>query len=176
MPNDTVHVDDIIRFRSGDAFRIVDTLLTVFQRYKANNPVLGVEDGQIWKSISALFFAEARRRGIYPTVELLRPLTDKQARARPLQGRMQMHMVTFQRGAAWLDKTTEELLRFPTGIHDDIVDALAWMMQLVVTKSAPMPLALRRRSKSQWFSGKTTQERILEHLHGSKANGDFMSS
>jgi predicted phage terminase large subunit-like protein len=176
MPNDTVHVDDIIRFRSGDAFRIVDTLLTVFQRYKANNPVLGVEDGQIWKSISALFFAEARRRGIYPTVELLRPLTDKQARARPLQGRMQMHMVTFQRGAAWLDKTTEELLRFPTGIHDDIVDALAWMMQLVVTKSAPMPLALRRRSKSQWFGGKTTQERILEHLHGSKANGDFMSS
>lgn len=176
MPNDTVHVDDIIRFRSGDAFRIVDTLLTVFQRYKDNHPTLGVEDGQIWKSISALFYAEARRRGIYPAVELLKPLTDKQARARPLQGRMQMHMVTFQKQAAWLDKSVEEMLRFPTGVHDDIVDALAWMMQLVVTKSAPMPLIQRRRGKGKWFEGKTTEQRILEHLSGSKKDSGFMAS
>lgn len=176
MPNDTVHVDDIIRFRSGDAFRIVDTILTVFQRYKLNNPILGVEDGQIWKSISALFFAEARRRGIYPSVELLKPLTDKQARARPLQGRMQMHMVTFQRGAPWLEKASEEMLRFPTGVHDDIVDALAWMMQLVVTKSAPKPLSERRRVSN--YGLKTTQERILDHLRdqlGTKGGG-FMGS
>lgn len=173
MPNDTVHVDDIIRFRSGDAFRIVDTLLTLFQKYKLNNPVLGVEDGQIWKSIQALFFAEARRRGIFPSIELLRPLTDKQARARPLQGRMQMHMVTFQRGAQWMEKAAEEMLRFPTGVHDDIVDALAWMMQLVITKSPPMPLTERRRRGT---GDKTVQERISEYARTQTVGAGFMSA
>lgn len=173
MPNDTVHVDDIIRFRSGDAFRIVDTLLTLFQRYKLQNPVLGVEDGQIWRSLSALFYAEARKRGLYPVVELLRPLTDKGNRAKPLQGRMQMHMVTFDKGAPWLEKMSEELLRFPTGVHDDIVDALAWMMQLVVRKTPPIPLLERRRRPE---GEKTTHQRIMEHLLGQNSNGGFMSS
>lgn len=175
MPNDTVHVDDIIRFRSGDAFRIVDTLLTLFIRYKVNNPVLGVEDGQIWRSIQALFFAEARKRGIYPSVELLKPLTDKSARARPLQGRMQMHMVTFQRGAGWLEKAAEEMLRFPSGVHDDIVDALAWMMQLVVTKTPPKPLTERRRSSTAGYSVKTVQQQLMEHMLGQNSGG-FMAS
>lgn len=173
MPNDTVHVDDVVRFRSGDAFRIVDTLLTLFQKYKANNPILGVEDGQIWKSISALFFAEARRRGLYPSVELLKPLTDKQSRARPLQGRMQMHMVTFQKDAAWMTKVSEELLRFPTGVHDDIVDALSWMMQLVVTKAPPVPLTERRRRRS---GEKTVQEQLLEHIRTGQNSAGYMSA
>lgn len=173
MPNDTVHVDDIIRFRSGDAFRIVDTILAAAERYKANNPVLGVEDGQIWKSISALFYAEAKRRGLFPAVELLKPLTDKQARARPLQGRMQMHMVTFQKAAAWLDKASEEMLRFPTGVHDDIVDALAWLMQLVIRKQAPLPLSERRRLRS---GTKTVNELLLEHLLNQDRGNSFMAS
>jgi predicted phage terminase large subunit-like protein len=174
MPNDTIHIDDIIRFRSGDAFRIVDTLLTVFKRYEVNNPVLGVEDGQIWKSISALFFAEARKRHIYPNVELLKPLTDKRARARPLQGRMQMHMVTFSKNAAWLDKTSEEMLRFPTGVHDDIVDALAWMVQLVITKQPPIPLTERRKKAN--YGVKTTQQLILEQLLKQDRGEGYMSA
>lgn len=177
MPNDTVHVDDIIRFRSGDAFKIIDTLLNMFTKYQRLNPILGVEDGQIWRAMSALFFAEARRRGLYPSIELLKPLSDKEARARPLQGRMQMHMVTFQRGAPWLEKLTEELLRFPSGVHDDIVDALAWMMQLVVTKTPPKPLLARRRaSPTGWQNAKTVQERILEHARKSGSSHNFMAS
>lgn len=177
MPNDTVHVDDIYRFRSGDAFKIVDTLLNIFTKYQRLNPILGVEDGQIWRSMQALFFAEARRRGLYPSVELLKPLSDKQARARPLQGRMQMHMVTFQRGAPWIEKLTEELLRFPSGVHDDIVDALAWMMQLVVTKTPPKPLLARRRaSPTGWQNAKTVQERILEHARKNGSAHNFMAS
>lgn len=174
MPNDTIHIDDIIRFRSGDAFRIVDTILTVFQRYKDHSPVLGVEDGQIWKSISALFYAEARKRQIYPQIDLLRPLTDKRARARPLQGRMQMHMVTFERNAAWLEKASEEMLRFPTGVHDDIVDALAWMAQLVITKQPPIPLTERRRKQD--YGTRSTKQLILDQLLKQDRGGGFMST
>jgi len=133
-----------------------------------------VEDGQIWRSLSALFFAEARRRGVYPVVEVLRALTDKGNRAKPLQGRMQMHMVTFQSDAGWLDKATEELLRFPTGVHDDIVDALAWMMQLVVQKTPPIPLLERRRRPD---GTKTVQQQLLQHLLEQGAGrGGFMGS
>lgn len=174
MPNDTVHVADIIRFRSGDAFRIVDTILSIFQKYKDNNPVLGVEDGQIWKSISALFHAEAKKRRIYPHVELQKPLTDKRARARPLQGRMQMHMVTFEKHAPWLDKTTEEMLRFPTGVHDDIVDALAWMIQLVATKSPPRPL-IERRPKQNSYGTKSVKQLINDHALAQSGRSSYMA-
>ena len=88
-----------------------------------------------------------------------------------------MHMVTFQRGAPWIEKLTEELLRFPSGVHDDIVDALAWMMQLVVTKTPPKPLLARRRaSPTGWQNAKTVQERILEHARKSGSSHNFMAS
>lgn len=86
---------------------------------------------------------------------------------------MQMHMVTFQRGAQWMEKAAEEMLRFPTGVHDDIVDALAWMMQLVITKSPPMPLTERRRRGT---GDKTVQERISEYARTQTVGAGFMSA
>jgi predicted phage terminase large subunit-like protein len=102
-----------------------------------NLPVIGVEDGQIWKSISAVFDKRCHERRLYPSVELLKPLTDKAARARPLQGRMQQHMIVFPRDTEWTITAQQELLRFPSGVHDDIVDSLAWLAKLVVDKTPP---------------------------------------
>lgn len=86
---------------------------------------------------------------------------------------MQMHMVTFQKDAAWMSKVSEELLRFPTGVHDDIVDALSWMMQLVVTKAPPVPLTERRRRRS---GEKTVQEQLLEHIRTGQNSAGYMSA
>lgn len=172
MPNDTLHIDDMLRFRSGDGHRIVGALLDTFHRYRMHNPVMGVEDGQIWRSLRSLFEAEAKRRKIYVRVELLKPLTDKQARARPLQGRMANHMVTFRKGAKWMEILQHELLRFPVGKHDDIVDALAWMAQLVLTKTAPRPRQPPQTRRDS-YGGKTVAEQIAALLRGT---GSHMSA
>ena len=52
---------------------------------------------------------------------------DKEARARAIQGRMQQGMVYFPKSPLWVGPLLAELLRFPNGVHDDQVDALAWI-------------------------------------------------
>lgn len=74
---------------------------------------------------------------MYPSTQVLKPITDKLARARALQGRMQQGMVTFAANGDWYDDTRNEMLRFPAGVHDDQVDSLAWMTTMVMGKAAP---------------------------------------
>lgn len=74
---------------------------------------------------------------MYPAIEVLKPITDKMARARPLQGRMQQGMVSYSANGEWYDEARNELLRFPAGVHDDQVDAIAWMTKMAVGKAAP---------------------------------------
>ena len=52
---------------------------------------------------------------------------DKEARARAIQGRMQQGMVYIPKNENFSGPLIAELLRFPNGVHDDQVDALAWI-------------------------------------------------
>jgi phage terminase large subunit-like protein len=78
-----------------------------------------------------------RERKMYPSIVVLKPITDKLARARALQGRMQQGMVSFNAAGEWYDDIRAEMLRFPAGVHDDQVDSLAWMTTMVVGRQAP---------------------------------------
>ena len=78
-------------------------------------------------------------RNAYPSYETLKPLSDKLTRARALQGRMQQNRVYFLEDAPWLPQAEQELLRFPAGAHDDVVDAMAWAVRLCMDKAPPRP-------------------------------------
>lgn len=135
--DDVLHVAEVIRFKKGDAFFIVESILNLAQRWYHPSLILGFEDGQIYRSLEALLKKEMKARRFYPRVEVLRPVTDKKARASPLQGRMQQGMVSFSDTAEWYDTVRTEMLRFPAGVHDDCVDSLAWMTQLAVGREPP---------------------------------------
>jgi phage terminase large subunit-like protein len=79
-----------------------------------------------------------RERRVYPSIVVLRPITDKMARARPLQGRLQQGMISFNAIGEWYDGMRQEMLRFPAGAHDDQVDSLAWMVQMAIGRQPPM--------------------------------------
>lgn len=98
---------------------------------------VGVEDGQIYRAISAPLKREMARQRVYPSLQLLKPITDKQARARTLQGRMQQGMVSFSDKAEWYDQMRTEMLRFPSGVHDDQVDSAAWNAIMVAGRQPP---------------------------------------
>lgn len=137
--DDNLYPVEIVRFR-GDAYTIIEEMLNAAARW-GHDPrhgyLLGAEDGQLWKALKPLFHRRCHERRVYPSLVELKPLSDKLARARPLQGRLEHGKVWFPESAAWLPTLQQEFLRFPAGAHDDIVDAMAWAVQLVVRHSPP---------------------------------------
>lgn len=141
--DDLLHVAEIVRFKSADSFFIVESILNLCSRWPSASLQLGFEDGQIYRAIEALLKKRMRERRMYPAVVVLPPITDKLARARPLQGRMQQGMVSFSSTGEWYDDARAEMLRFPAGVHDDQVDSIAWMTKMAVGREPP------RKTKAQ---------------------------
>lgn len=134
---DNLYVLDVKRFRSDDSLEIVETMIDYFVTWGAN--MIGVEDGQIWKTMKSQFEKRCKERRVYPPLETLVPLTDKKVRAMPLRGRMQLGKVHFAENLEWYDECRKELMSFPAGKHDDQVDALAWCVRLTLNHNAPQP-------------------------------------
>lgn len=148
---DNLYVVDIRRFKSGDSIFIVDEILDYAEEWKNKTglPMLGFEDGQIWKTLQAQFDKRCEERKLYPSYEIMKPLTDKFARASPLRGRMQLKKVYFDQKAPWYRDLFVELTRFGAGgKHDDQVDALAWAIRLTLTNSAPRVVERTPKLKS----------------------------
>jgi len=145
--DDVLHVAEVVRFKSADAFYIVEAILNQVARWYSPGLLLGFEDGQIWRAIEALLKKRMRERRMYPSITVLKPISDKLARARPLQGRMQQGMVSFNSEAAWFESMQTEMLRFPAAAHDDQVDSAAWMTQLAIGREPPRkPLPKKEKS------------------------------
>lgn len=97
------------------------------------NPIWqGVED----RGSGVGIIQAARRLGL--PVRPLNPVTDKVDRAVPASVWYENHLIfhPFQPDPPWLDPFEHELLYFPTGSHDDMVDALAYCVREV--KSHPI--------------------------------------
>lgn len=131
--DNNLFVADITRFKSSDSFVIADAIIDTWVKH-GSCALIGFEDGQIWKTLKAVFLRRCEERRVYPPHELLVPLTDKAARAQPLRGLMQGGKVWFKEKAAWWEEARKEMTQFLSGgKHDDIVDALAWMARLSLT-------------------------------------------
>lgn len=134
---DMLHMADMVRIKSNDPQKIIDALIMLIMRWRVPHMRMGFENGQIFLSMKVALDQRLRKERLFIPYEVLQPVTDKQARATPLQGRMQQGRVSFAEGVEWFPVTQNEYLRFPTGIHDDIVDADAWLARLVEKYAAP---------------------------------------
>lgn len=156
--DDVLHIAEVLRFKSGDALFIVDAILSLCRRWYSSNLVLGFEDGQIYRTLAVLLKKRMQEEKFYPSITVLTPVTDKLARARPLQGRMQQGMVSFNEQGEWYDVVRQEMLRFPAGVHDDCVDSAAWMTHLCMGRAAPRKPKLKElgswKDKLKGLSGK----------------------
>lgn len=159
--DDMVHVADQVRFRSGDAFFIVEAILNLAQKWHNPSLVTGFEDGQIYRAIETLLKKRMRERQFYPPTMVLKPISDKMARGRALQGRMQQGMISFNASGEWYDTLRAEMLRFPAGAHDDQVDSLAWAVQMVVGREPPRKPA---GEKIKSWKDKLQSDGVLSHM------------
>lgn len=166
--NGMIHIINVVRYRQADSAKIAQSMIDEYRRYP-NIQVLAVEDGQIWRGFKPIFMKMAAECRVFPTLIEHKPLTDKQVRAQPLQGRMQQKKVTLPREAGWLAEFIREFLRFPAGSHDDIVDATAWGIRTLMDRMPPKPPQERR---------KVGEETVAEKIRklGTKGNTGSMAA
>lgn len=149
--HDNLHIVDIDRFR-GDTYEVASRVLDAVVKWGSELTcplTLGFEEGQHWLALKPTLEKLMSERRVYPPYELLKTLTDKMTRARSLQGRLQQGRVWFPESAPWLREAVQELLRFPAGAHDDVVDALAHAANLCLTKT-PKHVPVRRNRLKSW--------------------------
>lgn len=137
--NNRMYLIDVHRFR-GDTYQIVEAMIQAHSKWGGipeTSYLVGVENGQIWQAVRPVFEQTMRERHLVIPYEPLQPMTDKMMRARPLQGIMQMKQFVFDEDIRGFFDIQAELLRFPSGAHDDIVDALSWVVRLAMMFPAP---------------------------------------
>lgn len=127
-----IWVLDIIRGR-WNALGIIDRMFEIQQRW--NPEIFGIETGQIELTLEPFIQKAEEERGIRLAYEKLKTRgADKGTRARPIQGRMEQGRVIFPPidSTPWMPIVMNEMLKFPLGKNDDIVDALAWIGQMIM--------------------------------------------
>jgi predicted phage terminase large subunit-like protein len=89
------------------------------------------EQGQIKSGVGPFLDRRMRERRAYVARERFAARGDKAVRAQSMRGRMALEGLYVPRGAPWLADFRSELLSFPAGRHDDQVDAIGLIGQLL---------------------------------------------
>jgi predicted phage terminase large subunit-like protein len=100
------------------------------------------EPGQIRSGVGPFLDRRMRERRAFVAREQFAARGDKGVRAQSIRGRMAMDGLYVPAGAPWLADLRSELLTFPAGRHDDQVDALGLVGQLLdrmVPPAKPKP-------------------------------------
>lgn len=97
------------------------------------------ETGQIKASLGPWITKRQRARRAFVAREQFPTRGDKATRAQSIRGMMALDGLYVPENAPWLEALIAELLTFPTGAHDDQVDALGLIGQLLdrMFKRAP---------------------------------------
>ena len=107
----------------------IPPVLDMMQRWK---PIRWAEEsGQIEKAVGPFLFREQMRRKVYCHRVQFASSKDKPTRARAIQGRVAMRGLWLPAAAPWADDAEIELLKFPTGKNDDIVDTLSLIGRMI---------------------------------------------
>ena len=100
------------------------------------------EKGQIASGVGPLIDVRSRARQAFVHREAFPTRGDKAIRAQSIRGRVALDGLYVPRNAPWLAELRSELLHFPAGKHDDQVDALGLVGQLLdvmVSGTRPKP-------------------------------------
>lgn len=102
----------------------------IFTLHKKNNyEAIGIEKTVYLDGLKPFLDMEQRKRGVFlPLVELSHANTKKEIRVRGLVPRYASRSVYHIDGEC--NPLEEEMWSFPVGIHDDVIDATAYMLQL----------------------------------------------
>ncbi|MEP6827969.1 MAG: hypothetical protein ABJA10_07830, partial [Aestuariivirga sp.] len=155
--------------------RTVEEMIAAMKRHK---PMLWwMESELISKSFGPFLKKRMLEEKVYTYVDPVSVAkSDKQIRARAIQGRMQMRKVRFPRFAPWYADAKAQLMKFPYGSHDDFVDFLAHiglglLKELPADKFEQVDKQVFRTGSPNWLFAKA-KERI-RNGERQKVNGGW---
>ena len=110
------------------------TIDAIFNAVKKWHPLsVGIESVAYQAALQYFLEKEMPLRGVFFRIVPLKAEKKKEIRIDNIQPRFAVGTVWFRSGASWLDKIEGELLAYPNGLHDDVIDALAYMEQMAVS-------------------------------------------
>jgi predicted phage terminase large subunit-like protein len=107
------------------------------------------EKGQISAGVGPALDKRQRERNAYCSRQQFPTKGDKAVRAQSIRGRMALEGLYVPTNAPWFAEFKRELLSFPAGKHDDQVDALGLIGQLLAqmiggSRPSPLPRILKK--------------------------------
>lgn len=123
-----------VNFGRYDPAQTIDAIFDMVTKWK---PVkVGIEKVAYQASVEFYVYREMPKRNIFFTVYALKAEGKKAERIAALQPRFKAGTMWFPKGKPWLVELEKELLSFTMegskGLHDDLVDALAYVPQIAV--------------------------------------------
>lgn len=107
----------------------VDAFCAMVRKWK---PIGWAEEtGQIKSGVGPFLVKRMLETGSYTVREQFPTRGDKGVRAQSIRGRMAMQGLHVPKDAPWLADFIAELMSFPVGVHDDAVDAIGLVGQLM---------------------------------------------
>ncbi|MGH1592378.1 terminase large subunit domain-containing protein (plasmid) [Methylobacterium phyllosphaerae] len=142
-PDGNMHVLDLWR-KQADSGEWIAAWCDLVKKWR---PIEWAEEtGQIRSALGPMMDAAAREAKAYCVRRQFPTRGDKAVRAQSIRARMSMKGLYIPGDAPWRKDFEAELLRFPAGVHDDIVDSLALCGQLldrvrpgIAPKAPPKP-------------------------------------
>lgn len=127
-PQDNVYILDLWRQRTSSD-KWVEAFCDLVQRWK---PIgWAEENGQIKSGVGPFLTKRLAERRLWIARKQFPVKGDKQIRAQSIRGRMAMGKVFFPYYQPWFSEFQRELLNFPAGKTDDMVDALGLIGQVL---------------------------------------------
>ena len=107
------------------------TMDAIFSTVKKWRPLaVGIEMVAYQAALQHFLEKEMPKRGVFFRIQPLKAEKKKELRIDALQPRYAVGAVWHRARALWLDKLEGELLAYPHGAHDDVIDALAYVEQV----------------------------------------------
>jgi predicted phage terminase large subunit-like protein len=122
------------------------------------------ESGQIKSSIGPFLNRRMCERGAYVFGRTFPTRFDKAVRAQSIRGRMALHGMIVPTKAPWYPAFRTELLSFPAGKHDDQVDAMGLIGQLLDRMGQGRELPPPKKEEPMLTIGNITVDQYLQSL------------
>ena len=136
-PDERIYILDLWRKQASS-----DAWVEAFCDLVLDNKPMGwaEEQGQIKSGVGPFLNKRQRERKAWCAREQFPTRGDKAVRAQSIRGRAAANGIYYQADAPWWPDLRSELLSFPAGKHDDQVDALGLVGQLLDRMLAGKPV------------------------------------